>query len=84
MLVASLQRIDNAQDLGGIAPSARRIGEDGANGLLWVDHEDAADCEGNALLVHVGGILVVDPTCTHVNDRLFKQNIAQRQPTCRT
>lgn len=61
VLVASLQRVDDAQDLGAVAASRRGVREDGADGLLGVDEEDGADREGNALLVDVGGVLVVDP-----------------------
>ena len=62
MLVASLERVDNAQDLGGVTASAGRVRENGADGLLGVDDEDGADGEGNALGVNVGGILVVNPS----------------------
>ena len=62
MLVTSLERVDNAQDLGGVTASAGRVREDGADGLLGVDDEDRADGESNALGVNVGGILVVDPS----------------------
>ena len=61
MIVTSLERVDNAQNLGGVTASAGRIGEDGADGLLGVDDEDGADGESNALGVNVGGILVVNP-----------------------
>lgn len=61
MLVTSLKRVDNAQDLGGVATSASRVGEDSADGLLGVDDEDRADGESNALGVDVGSVLVVDP-----------------------
>ena len=61
MLVTSLERIDNAQDLGGVATSAGRVGEDSADGLLGVNDEDGADGESNALGVDVGSVLVVDP-----------------------
>lgn len=61
VLVAGLQRVDHAQDLGGVAAGAGGVGEDQADALLGVDDEDAADGESNALLVHVGGVLVVDP-----------------------
>lgn len=61
MLVASLERVDNAQDLGGVAASAGRVGEDSADGLLGVDDKDRADGESNTLGVDVGSILVVDP-----------------------
>lgn len=62
MLVTSLERVDNAQNLGGVTASAGRVREDGADGLLGVDDEDRADGESNALGVNVGGILVVDPS----------------------
>jgi len=61
VLVASLERVDNAQDLGGVAASAGGVGEDRADGLLGVDDKDRADGESNALGVDVGSVLVVDP-----------------------
>lgn len=76
VLVTGLQRVDNAENFGGVAASACRIREDSADGLLWIDHEDTANCESNALFVDVGGILVVDPTCTSVNVWLFQWDIS--------
>lgn len=61
VLVASLERVDNAEDLSGVAASAGGVREDGADGLLGVDDEDGTDGESDALLVDVGGVLVVDP-----------------------
>lgn len=61
VLVASLERVDNAQNLSGVAASGGGVGEDGADGLLGVNDEDGADGESDALGVNVGGILVVDP-----------------------
>ena len=61
VLVASLQRVDNTQNLSSVAASACWVGEDGADGLLGVDDEDGADGEGNTLGVDVGRVLVVDP-----------------------
>jgi hypothetical protein len=61
VLVASLEGVDNAQNLGGVAASAGGVGENSADGLLGVDHEDGADGESNALGIDVGSILVVDP-----------------------
>lgn len=61
MLVTSLERVDNAEDLSGVAASAGGVREDGADGLLGVDDEDGTDGESDALLVDVGGVLVVDP-----------------------
>jgi hypothetical protein len=61
VLVASLERVDDAEHLGGVAASGGRVGEDGADLLVGVDDEDAADGEGDALFVDVGSVLVVDP-----------------------
>jgi hypothetical protein len=69
VLVAGLEGVDDAQDFGGVAASGGRVGEDGADGLLGVDDEDGADGEGNALLVDVGGILVVDPVRRNASAR---------------
>ena len=61
MLVTSLQTVEDTEDFGSVAASAGRVAEDKTNGLLGVDDEDGADGEGNALAVHVGSVLVVDP-----------------------
>lgn len=61
MLVASLQRVDDAQHFGGVAASGGRVREDGTDLLVRVDDEDGTNCEGDALLVYVRGVLVVDP-----------------------
>lgn len=61
VLVAGLEGVDDAEDLGGVAAGGGRVGEDGADLLVGVNEEDGADGEGNALLVDVGGVLVVDP-----------------------
>lgn len=61
MLVAGLQGVDDAEHLGRVAAGGGRVGEDGADLLVRVDDEDAADGKGNTLFVDVGGILVVDP-----------------------
>jgi hypothetical protein len=61
ILVTSLQRVDDAEDLGGVAAGGRRVGEDGTDLLIGVNEEDGADGEGDALLVDVGGVLVVNP-----------------------
>lgn len=60
MLVASLKRVDNTEDLSSVTASGGGVGEDGADGLLGVNDEDGTDGEGNALGVDVGGVLVVD------------------------
>jgi hypothetical protein len=74
VLVTSLEGVDNAQNLSGVAASAGGVGEDGADGLLRVDNEDGADGESNALGINVGGILVVDPVAimSFHRPRLFR------------
>jgi hypothetical protein len=61
VLVTSLERVDNAQNLRCVTAGAGRVGEDGADGLLGVNDEDGADGESDALGVNVGAILVVNP-----------------------
>lgn len=61
VLVARLQRVDDAQHLGRVAARRRRVRQDEPDRLLGVDDEHRADGEGDALLVDVGGVLVVDP-----------------------
>lgn len=61
MLVASLERVDDAQNFSSVAASASWVREDCTNGLLWIDDEDTADCECNALGVDIGGVLVINP-----------------------
>jgi hypothetical protein len=61
VLVAGLEGVDDAENLGGVAAGGGWVGEDEADGLLWVDDEDGADGEGDALGVAVGDVLVVNP-----------------------
>jgi hypothetical protein len=61
VLVTGLEGVDDTEDLGGVAAGGGRVREDGADGLLGVDDEDGSDGEGNALLINVGSILLVDP-----------------------
>jgi len=61
VLVTGLERVDDAENLSGVAASGGGVGEDGADGLLGVDDEDGSDGEGNALGVDVGGVLEVKP-----------------------
>jgi hypothetical protein len=81
VLVAGLQGVDDAQDLGGVAAGGGWVGEDGADGLLGVDDEDGADGEGNTLLIDVGGILLVDPANLLV--QFPTQRSKGRDLTCR-
>jgi len=59
VLVASLERVDDSEDLGGVTAGRGWVGEDETDGLLGVNDEDGTDGERNALGVNVGGILVV-------------------------
>jgi len=61
VLVRRLERVDDTEDFCGVAAGRGRVGEDGADLLVGVDDEDGADGEGDALLVDVGRVLVVDP-----------------------
>lgn len=61
VLVASLERVDDTENLGGVTAGGGWVGENGTDGLLWVDDEDRADGESDTLAVNVGGVLVVDP-----------------------
>jgi len=60
VLVASLEGVDDAEDLGGVAAGGGWVREDGTDGLLRVDDEDGADGESNTLGVNVGDVLVVE------------------------
>ena len=62
MLIASLERIDDTQDLSRVATSRGGVRKDGADGLLGVDDEHTADGESNALGVDIRSVLVIDPT----------------------
>jgi len=62
VLVASLERVDDSENLGRVTAGRGRIGQDSADLLAGVDDEYGADGEGDSLLVDVGGVLVVDPT----------------------
>lgn len=61
VLVARLEGVDDAEDLGGVAAGGGGVRKDGADLLGGVDDEDGADGEGNALGVDVRGVLVVKP-----------------------
>lgn len=63
VLVTSLQRVDNPQDLIGVTASRGGVRKDETNSFLGVNDEDGADGECNALGIDVGGVLVVNPVC---------------------
>jgi hypothetical protein len=45
VLVTGLQAVDDAEHLGAVAAGGSWVGENGANGLLWVNDKDRADGE---------------------------------------
>lgn len=59
VLVTSLQRVDNPQDLSSVPSSGGWVGHNEADGLFAVDDEDGSDGESDSLRVDVGGVLVV-------------------------
>lgn len=59
VLIAGLQGVHDPEDFSSIAASGGRVGQNRANGLLRVDNEDGADSEGDALLIYIRGILVI-------------------------
>lgn len=59
VLVTSLERVDNTEDLGGIPTSRCWVGHDQTDSLFGINDEDGADGECNALGVDVGSVLVV-------------------------
>ena len=48
VLVARLQTVEDAQDLGRVAAGRGRVAQDKTDRLLGVDDEDGADGEGDA------------------------------------
>ena len=67
VLVTSLQGIKHAQDFSRVAADGSRVADDDADLLGWVDNEDGADGERDALLVHVRGILLINPVWQRVS-----------------
>jgi len=59
VLVTGLEGVDDTEDLSGVTAGGGWVCENETDGLLWVDDEDRADGESNALLVDVGDVLVV-------------------------
>jgi len=59
VLVASLERVDDAKNFSSVAASGGRIREDGADSLLGVDDEDRSDRERDTFRVDIGGVLLV-------------------------
>lgn len=61
MLVTSLQRVDDTENLSCVTPSRGRVRHDKTNSLLWVDNKDRTDGESDSLGVNIGGVLVINP-----------------------
>ena len=59
VLISCLERVYHTEDFGRIASGRGRIRHDETNGLLGINDEDASDGEGNAFLIDICGILVV-------------------------
>lgn len=60
MLVGGLESVNDTQNLSGVAASGGRVGQDQTDLLGGVNDEDGTDGQSQALLVNVGGVLVVD------------------------
>lgn len=60
LLVASLQGVDNSEDFGRVTTSRGGVHHGEANLLAGVDDEDRPDGEGDALLVNVIQVLLVN------------------------
>ena len=54
-----LEGVKDTEDLGGVAAGGGGVRQDSADSLLWVNDEDGADSESNALGIDVGSILVI-------------------------
>ena len=61
VLVAGLERVEDTENLGRVAASRGGVGQDETDLLVGVNDKDGADGESDALLVDVGGVLVVEP-----------------------
>jgi hypothetical protein len=70
VLVADLERVDDADDLVELAPGRGGVGQGETDLLLRVDDEDGADGEGNTLCVDVCGVLLVEHV-VEVRDLFF-------------
>lgn len=63
MGITCLQRIHHPKNLGRVSTGRSRIRHDQANRLFRIDDEDGSNGEGNAFLIDVGRILMIDPIC---------------------
>lgn len=60
VLVGGLEGINHTENLGGVTAGGGGVGHDQTDLLGGVNDENGADSESDALLVDVGGVLVVD------------------------
>ena len=59
MLIPSLERINDTQNLSSVSACRGRVRQDSTDRLLRVDDEDGADGKGNALLINICSILII-------------------------
>jgi hypothetical protein len=59
VLVASLQRVHDSQNLRRVSADRRRVGEDGSDCLLGVHDENRKDGESDSFRIHTGGVLMI-------------------------
>lgn len=59
LLVRGLQGIHDTEHLGSVTAGRGRVGQGETDLLVGVNDEDRADGQGQTLLVHVGGVIVV-------------------------
>jgi hypothetical protein len=81
VLVTGLKAVQDTENLGAVTTCGCRVGQNKTNGLLGINDEDGADGECNALLVDVGGVLVVDPGSW--SDLRYLDTATTKKPTCR-
>ena len=74
VLISCLQRIHHTQYFGRITTGRGRVGENEANSLLGIDDKHASDGESNALLIDIGGVLVVQHVVQICNLSLLVAN----------
>jgi len=60
VLIASLEGVNDAEDLSSVTASGSGVGQDQSDSLLRIDDEDRSDGESNALGVDIGSVLEVE------------------------
>ena len=56
MLVPQLQGVDDTEDLIKVASGLGRVGKGKTDDFLWINDENGANGEGDALCIDIGGI----------------------------